>query len=204
MDVQLKEIIEKIKSEGVQNAEARASEIIAEAESKAQEITAAAEKDAAAIKQKAEQEARKREESGKSALSQAGRDLLIKVEAQLQAQFEAIINSSVDEAFTSSTLETAVVEVVKSWSAGNSAELDILLPEKEYTKIEQGLRSKLAAELKAGLEIKPFRDLESGFRVSEKDGAAYYDFSAAGIAEVLVRFLNPRLAELLKNAAESR
>ncbi|TVR90141.1 MAG: V-type ATP synthase subunit E [Spirochaetaceae bacterium] len=203
MDVQLKEIIEKIKSEGVQNAEARASEIIAEAESKAQEITAAAEKNAAAMKQKAEQEAAKREESGKSALSQAGRDLLIKVEAQLQAQFESIINSSVDAAFTSSTLETAVVEVVKSWSAGKSADLNVLLPEKEYTKIEQGLRSKLAAELKSGLEIKPFRDLESGFRVSEKDGAAYYDFSAAGIAEVLVRFLNPRLAELLKNAAES-
>lgn len=204
MDVQLKEIIEKIKSEGVQNAEARASEIIAAAETKAQEITAAAEKDAAAIKHKAEQEAAKREASGKNALSQAGRDLLIKVEAQLQAQFESIIASSVDQAFSSATLESAVVEVVKSWSAGSTAELDILLPESEYTKIEQGLRSKLAQELKAGLEIKPFHDLESGFRVSEKDGAAYYDFSAAGIAEVLVRFLNPRLAELLKNAAESR
>ena len=39
MDVQLKELIEKIKSEGVQSAEEQAAGIISEAEKKAEAIT---------------------------------------------------------------------------------------------------------------------------------------------------------------------
>jgi len=39
-----------------------------------------------------------------------------------------------------------------------------------------------------------------GFRVSEKDGHAYYDFSAASIAASLALFLNPVMAAIVADA----
>jgi V/A-type H+-transporting ATPase subunit E len=40
--------------------------------------------------------------------------------------------------------------------------------------------------------------VQAGFRISTKDGSAYYDFSDEGIAEMLSAFVSPRLAELLQ------
>jgi V/A-type H+-transporting ATPase subunit E len=78
----------------------------------------------------------------------------------------------------------------------------VLLPEDTRDEIESGLRSRLAEELKGGLEIKPVHGIDSGFRIAEKDGSVYYDFTATGIADVLSAYLNPRLQEAIKQAAE--
>ncbi len=42
--------------------------------------------------------------------------------------------------------------------------------------------------------------MADGFRVAEKDGHAYYDFSAASIAESLALFLNPAMAGIVADA----
>jgi len=39
-----------------------------------------------------------------------------------------------------------------------------------------------------------------GFRVAEKNGQAYYDFSAESIAENLAIFLNPAMARIVAEA----
>lgn len=84
MDVQLKELIEKIKSEGVKTAEEQSAEIIREAEKKAAEIVAKAESDAAAMRERIKNEAAQFEASGKEALRQAGRDLIIATRKSLE------------------------------------------------------------------------------------------------------------------------
>jgi V/A-type H+-transporting ATPase subunit E len=61
--------------------------------------------------------------------------------------------------------------------------------------------SRLVEELKKGFELKPLPTLEAGFRIGLKDGSAYYDFSDQGIAEILAEYLNPRLSELMSQAA---
>jgi V/A-type H+-transporting ATPase subunit E len=52
------------------------------------------------------------------------------------------------------------------------------------------------------VELKFDRSLDAGFRISNKDGSAYYDFSAESVAELFSAYLNPRLAETLKNAVK--
>ena len=62
------------------------------------------------------------------------------------------------------------------------------------------LRQALAARLVAGVEVKAAPDVADGFRVAEKDGRAYYDFSAASVAENLAVFLNPVMAGIVTDA----
>ena len=71
MDVQLKELIEKIKAEGVRSAEEQAASIIAEAEKKAADIKVKAMGDAEKLRSQAEKDVLQSEQSGKEALAQA-------------------------------------------------------------------------------------------------------------------------------------
>jgi V/A-type H+-transporting ATPase subunit E len=57
----------------------------------------------------------------------------------------------------------------------------------------------LSEELKKGVVLKPVAHIDAGFRVGEKNGSAYYDFTAGGVAEILAEYLNPRLAEIMKS-----
>jgi V/A-type H+/Na+-transporting ATPase subunit E len=201
MDVQLKELIERIKSEGIETADQEADRIIKEAQEKAKKLVSDAEAEADSIRKKAEKDAVQREETGKASLKHAGRDLLLSVEKRLQEVFDALVYKETEEALKGPLLEKTVAQIVEKWS-GDVADVSILVAEDELKKIEDGLRKKLSDSLKKGMEIKPLPKTSAGFQVSLKDGSAYYNFTAEGIAELLSQFLNPRLAETLKEAAK--
>ena len=69
MDIRVQELLEKIKRDGVEHAEAEAAKILADAEKKRADVIAAAEKEAKAIVAKAESDAARAAESGRAALT---------------------------------------------------------------------------------------------------------------------------------------
>lgn len=200
MDVQLKELLEKINKDGVQTAEQKASEIISEAEKKAAGILETAKKDAEKIISDAKADAARAEAGGKAAISQAGRDLVLKTKSELELLFDKIINSEVKSTMSGKVLEEAIVTIVKGWA--EKGEYTVQLSEKDFKDLEKGLVSKLAEEIKKGTEIKPFPGVESGFRLSEKDGGSYFNFTAEAVAANLSELLNPALSEIVKDAAK--
>jgi V/A-type H+-transporting ATPase subunit E len=202
MDAQLNEIIETIKSEGVETAERQAAEIKKKAEEDADTTIRDAEKRAREIVDDARAEAQKLEASGKQALTQAGRDLILNLQNRITTLFDAVVEKATGEAYSADVVSEAVVALIKAWPEQQTSDLNVLLPESQREKVESQLRSKLADEIKAGLEIKPVQGIDAGFRISVKDGSVYYDFSSDGIAEVLSAHLNPRLQEAVKQAAE--
>lgn len=200
MDVQLKELIEKIKDEGVKSAEEKAAQIIHGAEQKAGDILAGAHKEASGIIANARAESARLDHSGREALKQAGRDLILSLKSRLEELFKTVIETGVKESLPGQVLEEAIIKLITSWSAKKVADLQVLLSPQDLEKVEKTLRSKLASELKKGLEIRPIPEIAAGFRVSMKDGSAYYNFSDQGIAEILTEYLNPRLSELILEA----
>ncbi|MCK5674073.1 MAG: V-type ATP synthase subunit E [Spirochaetales bacterium] len=199
MDVQLKELIEKIKSEGVKTAEDQAAEIIRNAEQKADTIIANAESQAKIARDKASADAARFEATGNEALKQASRDLIISTNKKLEEIFGRLLKNEVDEVLKGSFLETVIMTVVKNWK-NDLNDMSVLLPAVELKKLESGLKTKISQEIKGSLEIKPLSGLDSGFRVSSKDGSAYFDFTGEGISELLSELLNPGIASLLQEA----
>ena len=201
MDVQLQELIDRIKSEGIASAEEQAASIVEEAEKKAGAIVKEAEGNAEKLIEEAQRKEEQLVRAGEEALVQAGRDLLLNLQGRITSLFNSVITAEAAEVLTGNTLESAVTALISSWSVEKAGEVDILLSQKDMEALEAGLRKKLSDKLAEGIEIKPAADIEAGFRISVKNGSAYYDFTPSEIAAVLAQNLNPRLAKTLKAAA---
>lgn len=201
MDVQLQELIDKIKKDGVASAESASATIIAEAEKKAAQIVAEAEEKAGNILKNAKAETERMEKSSKDAIAQAGRNLLISFRDGVTISLDALIKKEVSKAYDSNMLKTLIPETVKTWASKGEDDLSVLLSEKDLATLEAGFTSSLKAEIANGLEIKSDSSISSGFKVGVQDGAAFYDFSAEAVAELFASYLNPVTAKILKEAA---
>lgn len=202
MEIQLQDLLDRIKSEGLEAAEASAASVLADAEAKRTAIIAEAESEARRIVAKARQEAATAEESGRAALSQASRDFLIAFKVQLEGLLAEAARRETADAYGAEIMAEAIPAVIKALASGGSEDLSVLLPPAMLAKIEGRIPALLAAEFRKGVTLKPSADIEAGFRIVEKEGAAYYDFSAPALAEIFASRLSSKLAETLRNAAK--
>jgi len=197
MDIRVQELLERIKREGVESAEARAAAIVADAETRRSAVIASAEKEAKSITERAKADAARTEDAGKAALVQASRDLILAFRGEMEKLLSGIVKADVDTAFDAETLHKALPAILEAWAKDGRDELSVLVPEKELKALEAYFRDKLTAGLKKGVEFKPLKDTKSGFKLVEKGGAVYYDFSAQAVADMLGAYLNTRLAALV-------
>jgi len=200
MDIQLQELISKIKKDGIEGAEQEAACIRSAAEENAKQIIADAQKQAADIVETAKIEAERAEKSGIAAIEKAWKNLILSIKGEIEALLGKVILKETEKAYDSAILKAVIPQIVKGWAAGKGA-VNVILDEKELSALKDWANGALSAELSAGVELKPGKGTGAGFRIGEKDGSAYYDFSAAAVAEALSEYLNPILAETLKNAA---
>ena len=201
MDIQLQELIEKIKTDGVQSAEQQAETIVADARKQADDIVAEAKKKADDILREAKRDADQTTRSGEEALVQAGRDLILSLEKKIIRIFDEVVRSETAAALEGKGLEELLVALVSGWVEKQNADISVLLSEEDSKQLEGSLKSRLGEELKKGVEIKPVDSVDSGFLIEEKGGSSYYNFTAEGLAEILAEFVNPRLEEALRRAA---
>lgn len=199
MNIQVKELIDKIKNEGIISAESEAKKIIHDAEEKAALIIKKAEAEANSYKLQAGNEIKKREAASREVLKQAARDILIGLEKQIIKQFEAIIGESVGAALSPALTEKLILDLVAAWSDKGAAGIQIVLSSAAAKEMGSGLKAKLANRFKQGVEIVPSPKVAKGFRIGGFDGALY-DFTGEGIAEIFAEALTPELAETLKEA----
>ncbi len=203
MDVQLQELIDKIKKDGVATAEAEAAKKIAEAEKKAADIISDANAKADEIKKNAKKETERMEKASEEAIVQAGRNMLLSFKDSLVQELDLLIQAETEKAMSKDVLAKLVPETVKAWAKNaDASELSVLLSEKDLKALESALTSELKAEISKGLEIKPDKTLSAGFRIGVNDGSAYYDYSAESLAEMIAAYLNPKVAGLMKIAAK--
>jgi V/A-type H+-transporting ATPase subunit E len=201
MDIQLQELIDKIKKDGVESASQEASRLKAEAEGEARRVVESAKKEADSIISQAKTDAERFEKAGIAALEQASRNLVLAFKGEIQVLLDKIIALQVSSAYGEDTLKAILPDLIKSW-AGKGDSLDLILGEDDVKKLQSWFNDKVAGELKKGIELKSDRNLGAGFRIANKDGSAYYDFSAESVAQLLSAYLNPRLAEILKTSVK--
>jgi len=202
MDVQLQELIDKIKKDGVGAAEASAQAIIADAEKRAEAIVAEAERKASESEKKAKAEAERLEKASIDAIKQAARNTILSFRDGINAELSALVQSETAKAYDDKLLKTLIPEVVKEWVKNPEASsISVLLSEKDTAALSSNLTAALKGEIAKGLEIKADSSLDAGFRISTKDGAAFYDFSAESVAALFSAYLNPKTAQIMKDAA---
>ena len=202
MDIQVQELINKIKRDGIETASEEAAKIKLEAETEAKQIVEAARKEAAEIVAKGKKDAERAEKAGLAALEQASRNLVLVFKGEIEALLDQVIKTQLGASYNTDVLKAVLPDLLKAWGTKSTDSLAVLLPEASLKKLQGYFKEKLASELKRGLELRSDRNLAVGFRIANKDGSAYYDFSADSVAEMLSAYLNPHLAEILKSSAK--
>ena len=202
MEIQVQELIDKIKKDGISAASEEASRVKAEAGAEAQRIVEAARREAEEIIRNGKQDAERSEKAGVAALEQASRNLVLVFKDEIQALLNRIINEHVSANYNENILKDALPQLLKSWAEKNTDNLTVILPESELSKIQSYFSEKMTGELWKGIELKSSRKLSSGFRISNREGSVYYDFSAEAVATLLSAYLSPKLAEILKNSSK--
>ncbi|MBN2353410.1 MAG: hypothetical protein JXD23_12620 [Spirochaetales bacterium] len=200
MEAQLQELLDKIQKEGVEEAERKAALIMKDAEDKAAALLEGAKREAEKTTAEAARRASLAETRGKEALKQAARDLLLKLKETIQGMFDQLLKRGLKTALDDHVLAELAGKIVSAWKPGEGAPLEFQVSAADAKRLRDHLAAALAAELKKGVAVRPVDSVEAGFRVAEKGGSMAYDFSAAGLAEILQAFVNPLLARLVDEA----
>jgi len=195
MDTKLDNIIEKIKKEGVEDAQKQADKTINEARKEADKIINDAQKEADKKISDAKKQIEKMEASSDVSLKQASRDAVLQVKNSIINLFDNVFKREISEELTPDFIKELILKMVKEWEKGDIEE--VKLSEKDKKKVEKLLSSSLKKDIKEGITIKVDKDISHGFKIGLKDEDVYYDFTEQSIAELLMKYVSPRLKEML-------
>ena len=201
MEIQLQELIDKIRKDGVDVAENDAKAILDSAKDEAQRIILEAQSEADKILANAKNENMRMVKSSEDAIRQAGRNLLISFRESVAREFKAIISQSVDTVYSSQSLEKIIVDVVERWSTNPEAQdLTVVLNNDDIKRLEKTMIASFKERVKKGVTLKSNDNFDGGFHIVVNNDDVYYDYSKDTVVEMLSNYLSPKIAKLMKEA----
>ena len=201
MEIQLQELIDQIKNDGVAAAEIEARSIVDAAKSEADRLVADAQAQADKILANAKLENERMVKSSEDAIRQAGRNLLISFRESVARELKSIVGENVRAVYSSEHLAQLVINVVECWANRPDAEeIAVILNSDDLKALESTLLTALKDRMSKGLTLKANDNFDGGFRIAVNDGGAYYDYSAEAVVDMLSNYLSPKVTELLKEA----
>ena len=180
MELQIQDLVTSIRKEGIEAANAEAESIIAEAKKKAESIVAGAKSEAQQYKDAAEKEIAILRESAAVSAEQAKRDAVLAFKTEIQGEFERILSADIGKELSGEALGKLIRAAVAGENVADYAA--------EVSEVSDVLKKELAEEIKKGLEIRPTKGVQQGFRLAAKDGSGYFDCSDDGIMEMLMPY----------------
>ena len=193
MEIQIQELIDSIKKDGLEQAKKDAVAYLENAKAEADRIVADANDEAAKLIEKAKKEIALEEKSSKATLEQAARDAVLSFKKGVEQELDKIMNEEVSASVDGALLERLIDEVVSSDLVGKDAVIEV----KDVKAVSEAFVKKLSDKVKKGLTIKSSNQVSGGFRVIEKDGSGYIDLTEREIAALLKPYLNESLKELI-------
>lgn len=201
MEIQLEQLIEQIKKDGVEAAESQAEAILNKAKAKAEKIVADANAKAEKIIADANAQNERTVKSSEEAIRQAGRNLLISFRESVAKELEAVVGAGVAAAYSKENLAALIVNVVNAWANNNESEnLEVILNSADLKELEDTVLAGLKEKMLGGVTLKSNDNFDKGFRIGVNNGTAYFDYSADAVVEMLSNYLSPKVTELLKEA----
>lgn len=201
MEIQLQELIEKIKKDGVEVAECEAESIINTAKAEAEKIISDAKAEADKILLNAKNEEAKTVKSSEDAIRQAARNLLISFRESVAKELNAVVGENVAAVYSSDTLADLIIKIVEGWAQKPDAEdVSVILNSEDLKLLEKTLLSRLKEKMLSGVTLKAADNFDGGFRIAVNEGRAYYDYSSDAVVNMLSSYLSPKVVTLLKEA----
>lgn len=200
MPHQVQQLINKIRTEGIEQANANAQEIENDAKNRAEAIIAEAEQKAGDIVMNAEGDAKKMREAGERALEQAARNMLLSLRKDIESILSGIMTQDVGAALSSERIGNLIQESIEKYMSQHDIDDDIhvFMSENTLKELGDGFVARLQERFKKNVIFKPSADVNTGFMVSFDSGKTNFDFTDESLAAFLSVYMNEKLGEILK------
>jgi len=204
VDEQLQSLLERIRREGVQRAEAEAAAIVEQSRERAAAIVAEAETEAASLRRAAEEEAAAGRRRAEKALEQAARDFLLSLQARIESILRQSLRGDVADALTPETVAEMLVRLADAYAAHdmNESRVDVLLGPEDRDRLAALVLGQYRDLVGQGLTLRADEKVDKGFRVSFADDNVYHDFTLSALAEALAPVLKHPLSDIVERAAQ--
>jgi V/A-type H+-transporting ATPase subunit E len=209
----VKELIDRIRDEGVHSARAEADRILAEAKARAARIVADAKAEAAAVKKDARAAMEREQTATIEALRIAARDTELELRSAVMSGFEEHVRRLVTDVTTDGSVLRDMILVLAGRAAGDliqDKDAAILVPnrlaDRVSAELDEFLRQStlaLSADvLRQGIELIPSNEVQGGARVRLVGEDLEIDMSDEALSEMMLKLLLPRYRKILVEAGQ--
>lgn len=194
MSEHIQPLLERIRTEGLKQAETERDSILEQARTEAEGIRESARRNAESITSKAEQEAEASLKRGRAALEQAARDQLLRLRTEINRQLKLAAQTAAAAPLSS---EEIVPDLIRDLVAAHGGAGRVTV--EAGSPLAEKLKPLLPALLKdADGDVVMNPKTGAGFRLRFGESAEGVDLTAESVADWLAATLRPDLAGLLK------
>ena len=181
MELQIQDLVSSIKKDGIESANREAAQILADAKAQAEKIVADARSEADKLRADAQAEIGVFKASAQLSAEQAKRDAVLAFRQEIGAELTKLLAQDTHKALDDKALAALITAALQGEDASAYAA--------EVASVTDALKSELAGELKAGLELRLSKKVRTGFRLCTKDGSGYIDCSDEELEAVYEQFM---------------
>jgi len=195
----LQELTQRLYNEGLSKGKEEGEAILAKAKADAQAIVEKAQQDAAAIMEKAKKEAEdyriKVEGDVKMASTQSIQETKASVENLIVAKaVDAPVKAALEDVPFVKEIITAIAQ---RFSAQESTDLSLVLPEKLQKELEPFVKGELAKIIGKGVDASFSKKLAGGFKIGPKDGSYFISLTDESFQELIGQYMRPATKKIL-------
>lgn len=201
MSQELQSLLDQIKTDGIEKANAEAKAIVEAAKKEAADIRAKSEADAAKIRDDARRDAGAFSARAEATVRQAMRDVRLQLAAELEKQVADFVAAGVGGALADeSAVAGWISKAVDGYLAQGEKGVAVALGG-DAAKMAAAVKSALAAKAaNGGIAVEASPAFPNGFTIRLDGGRVEQCFTADAVTDALTRLLRPELAKLLRDA----
>ncbi len=196
----IRDLIDKIQSEGIQVAEEKARQIEDLARQRAEEIISSGKLQADRMLSDAHERIRREEENKRALLAQAGRDLLLSIRSEINSMLRALIISDTQKALTPEALSRLLSEMILRSGRSDPGSIEIMMRKEDLESFENHYLHTLSEATKKEIRLKSSDEISGGFIISYDNGRSWFDFSDESLADFIGEHLKPKLKNILEDS----
>ena len=194
----LQELTQKLYNEGLSKGKEEGEAILAKAQAQAQEIVAKAQEEAKAIIEKAQKEAADHKIKVEGDVKMASTQALQATKAGIENLIVAkAVEPAKDVLGSEVFLKEVITAVAKNFSAQESTDLSLVLPEKLQKSLEPFITAELTKTLGKGVETTFSKKVNAGFKIGPKDGSYFIDLTDEAFQALIGEYLRPATKKIL-------
>ena len=199
MSNKLQELTDKLYNEGLSKGRDEGERILSEARDKAAAIIAEAEAKAKALGEKAEADAKALKDKAASDIRMASAQALEATKKDIENLLSSnIISAKVDSTLSDTDFVKSIIKcVAEKFSATESADLALVLPEKMKAELEPWVAGELSKSLGKGVSAEFSKKIAGGFNIGPRDGSWFISLNDATFNSLIAEYLRPVTRKLI-------